>query len=128
MKDLITHTKDSKKFMTEVEAKFPEYVIYDESTPPVAVGVSITKTPTVRNATDTLAVIRVSASQLADIKALTTITILAEVSMDGDLLKAMTKANRAVYDSIHDQTPQTITMEDGSTYTYTPPALIGSFA
>jgi len=128
MKDLITHTKDSKKFMAEVEAKFPEYVIYDESTPPVAVGVSITKTPTVRNLTDTLAVVRVSASQLADIKALATIAILAEVAMDGDLLKAMSKANRAVYDSIHDQTPQTITMEDGSTYTYTPPALIGSFA
>jgi len=128
MKDLITHTKDSKKFMAEVEAKFPEYVIYDESTPPVAVGVSITKTPTVRNLTDTLAVVRVSASQLADIKALATIAILAEVAMDGDLLKAMSKANRAVYDSIHDQTPQTITMEDGSTSTYTPPALIGSFA
>jgi len=128
MKDLITHTKDSKKFMTEVETKFPEYVIYDESTPPIAVGVSITKTPTVRNATDTLAVVRVSASQLADIKSLTTITILAEVAMDGDLLKAMSKANRAVYDSIHDQTPQLIKLPDGTTHTYTQPALIGSFA
>jgi len=128
MKDLITHTKDSKAFMAEVEAKFPEYVIYDESTPPIAVGVSITKTPTVRNATDTLAVVRVSASQLADIKALTTITILSEVAMNGDLLKAMSKANRAVYDSIHNQTPQTITLPDGTTYTYTPPALIGAFA
>jgi len=128
MKDLITHTKDSKKFMAEVEAKFPEYVIYDESTPPAAVGVGITKTPTVRNVADTLAVVRVSASQLADIKALTTITILAEVAMGGDLLKAMSKANRAVYDSIHDQSPQTVTMEDGSTSTYTPPALIGAFA
>jgi len=128
MKDLITHTKDSKKFMTEVEAKFPEYVIYDESTPPIAVGVSITKTPTVRNLANTLAVVRVSASQLADIKALTTITILSEVAMNGDLLKAMSKANRAVYDSIHDQTPQTIKLPDGTTYTYTPPALIGAFA
>jgi len=128
MRDLITHTKDSKAFMAEVAAKFPEYVIYDESTPPVAVGVNITKTPTVRKLSDTLAVVRVSASQLADIKTLTTITILAEVSMNGDLLKAMSKVNRAVYDSIHDQTPQTITLPDGSTYTYTPPALIGAFA
>jgi len=44
------------------------------------------------------------------------------------LLKAMSKANRAVYDSIHDQTPQTITLPDGTTSTYTPPALIGAFA
>jgi len=128
MRDLITHTIDSKAFMAEVEAKFPEYVIYDESTPPVAVGVNITKTPTVRKLSDTLAVVRASASQLADIKTLATITILADVPMNGDLLKAMSKANRAVYDSIHDQTPQTITLPDGTTSTYTPPALIGAFA
>jgi len=128
MIDLITHTTDSKAFMAEVAAKFPEYIIYDESTPPIAVGVRITKTPTVRKLSDTLAVVRVSASQLADIKTLATITILAEVPMNGDLLKAMSKANRAVYDSIHDQTPQTITLPDGTTYTYTPPALIGAFA
>lgn len=128
MRDLITHTIDSTAFMAEVAAKFPEHVIYDESTPPIAVGVSITKTPTVRSLMGTLAVVRVSASQLADIKTLTTITILAEVPMNGDLLKAMSKANRAVYDAVHDQSTQTITLPDGSTYTYTPPALIGAFA
>jgi len=128
MRDLITHTIDSKAFMAEVEAKFPEYVIYDESTPPIAVGVNITKTPTVRKLSDTLALVRASASQLADIKTLTTITILAEAAMNGDLLKAMSKANRAVYDSIRDQKPKTITLPDGTTYTYTPDALIGAFA
>jgi len=128
MRDLITHTIDSKAFMAEVEAKFPAYVIYNEATPPIAVGVSITKTPTVRKLSDTLAVVRVSASQLADIKTLTTISILSEVAMNSDLLKAMSKANRTVYDSIHDQSPQTITLPDGTTYTYTPPALIGAFA
>jgi len=128
MRDLITHTIDSKAFMAEVAAKFPEYIIYDESTPPIAVGVNITKTPTVRNLADTLAVVRATAQELADIKSLTTITILSDVPMNGDLLKAMSKANRAVYDSIHDQSPKTITLPDGSTYTYTPPALIGAFA
>jgi len=128
MIDLITHTKDSKKFMAEVAAKFPEYILYDESTPPVAVGVNITKTPTVRNLTDTLAIVRATAQELLDIKTLATITILAEVPMNGDLLKAMSKTNRAVYDAVHDQTPQTITLPDGTTYTYTPDALIGAFA
>jgi len=126
--DLITHVKDSKAFLAEVVAKFPAYVIYNEATPPVAVSVNITKTPTVRKLSDTLAVVRVTAQELADIKSLTTITILSEVAMNGDLLKAMSKTNRAVYDSIHDQSPQTITLPDGTTYTYTPPALIGAFA
>jgi len=126
--DLITHVKDSKAFMAEVVAKLPAYVIYNESTPPIAVSVNITKTPTKRKLSDTLAVVRVTAQELLDIKSLTTITILAEVPMNGDLLKAMSKANRAVYDAVHDQTPQTITLQDGTTYIYTPPALIGAFA
>jgi len=126
--DLITHVKDSKAFMAEVVAKLPAYVIYNDATPPVAVSVNITKTPTKRNLAGTLAVVRATAQELADIKSLTTITILAEVPMNGDLLKAMSKANRAVYDSVHDQSPQTITLPDGTTYTYTPPALIGAFA
>jgi len=128
MKDLITMTTDSKAFLKEVEASFPDKVQYDESEPPVAIGVSLTKTPTVRGTAGTLALCRVDAQELADLKTLKSLTILAEVAAGGDLLKAMSKANRKKYDAIHDQTPQTITMEDGTTSTYTPPALIGAFA
>jgi len=126
MKDLITYSKDVTLLLAEVEAKLPDYTIKDEQDNPI--GFAITKTPTVRKGNETLSVVRCTVDEVALINTLTTMTILSEVTMGGDLLKSMTKANRAVYDSIHDQTPQDINMEDGSTYTYTPPALIGAFA
>jgi len=126
MKDLITYSKDVTLLLAEVEAKLPDYLIKDEQDKPI--GFAITKTPTVRKGNKTLSIVRCTVDEVALIKTLTTMTILSEVAMGGDLLKAMTKAKRKLYDTVHDQTPQTITMEDGSTHTYTPPALIGAFA
>jgi len=136
MFDLITYCKNSKAFLKEVQQKFPDKVIYDESDPPVAIGVSITKTPTIKNTKGTLAVVRCDAKELADIKSLKSIKILAEVPMGGDLLGSMTKANRKIYDSIHDQKPKPVLDEkgkpmkdkNGKKIMFTPPALIGSFA
>jgi len=126
MRDLITYSKDVTLLLAEVEAKLPDYIIKDDQDKPI--GFAITKTPTVRKGNETLSVVRCTVDEVVLIKTLTTMTILAEVAMGGDLLKAMTKAKRKLYNAVHDQTPQTITMEDGSTSTYTPPALIGSFA
>jgi len=72
--------------------------------------------------------VRCTVEEVALIKTLTNISVLAEAALGGDLLNAMTAANRAIYDSVHDQAPQTLTMEDGTTATYTPPELIGAFA
>jgi len=143
MFDLITLTKDSVKFLNEVHAKFPDKVVMSEnpdptntSFVPTPVSVNITKTPTIRGVNGTLAVVRCTAQELADIKTLTTVKILAEVPMGGDLLAAMTKANRKIYDGIHNQTPVAV-MDDkgnpmmganGKPVMHTPPALIGCFA
>jgi len=126
MKDLLTYSKNVTLLLAEVEAKLPAYIIKDEQDKPI--GFAITKTPTVRKGNATLSVVRCTADEVALIKTLTTLTILAEVTMGGDLLKAMTQANRKLYDIVHDQTPQTITMADGTTHTYTPPELIGAFS
>jgi len=126
MRDLITYSKDVTLLLAEVETKLPDYIIKDEQDK--SIGFAITKTPTVRKGNETLSVVRCTADEVALIKTLTTMTILAEVAMGGDVLKAMTKAKRAVYNAVHNQTPQTITMDDGTTITYTPPALIGTFA
>jgi len=143
MFDLITMTTDSVAFLTEVHSKFPDKVVMSEnpdptntSFVPTPISVNITKTPTIRGANGTLAVVRCTAQELADIKTLTTVKILAEVPMGGDLLKAMTKANRTTYDAIHDQTPIPVLDDKGNpvldakgkAVMYTPPSLIGAFA
>ena len=127
MKDLITHVKDTAAFVAEVDKVFPDRILKDEQGN--ILGVNFTdKTPSVKKGLETLAIMRMNDADLAELKQLTTIDILSEIALGGDLLKGMTKANRAIYDSVYEQSPQTITMEDGSTYTYTPPALFGGFA
>jgi len=126
MRDLITYSKNVTLLLAEVATKLPDYLIKDDQGNPT--GFAVTKTPTVRKGNETLSVVRCTVDEVALIKPLTTVTILSEVAMGGDLLKAMTTANRKLYDAVHDQTPQTITLPDGTTSTYTPPALIGAFA
>ena len=127
-KDIITHVKDTTAFVAEVEQVFPERIIKDEQTG-ATIGVNFTdKTPSVKKGLETLAIMRMKDADLAELKQLTTINILSEVALGGDLLKGMNKANRAVYDSVYDQKPYTVTLEDGSTQTITPPAQFGGFA
>jgi len=126
MRDLITYSPDVTLLLAEVESKLPDYIIKDEQDNPI--GFAITKTPTVRKGNATLSVVRCTVDEVVLIKTLTTMTVLAEVAIGGDLLKVMTTASRKLYDIVHDQTPQAITMEDGTTSTYTSPELIGAFA
>ncbi|MDX8384819.1 MAG: hypothetical protein R8M45_12115 [Ghiorsea sp.] len=126
MFDLITYTKDSAALLAEVATKFPERIIKDDND--VVIGIQLIKTPTLRNGLETLAVVRVDAARLADMKTLTTLTILAEVPMYGDLLAKMTVKNRAIYDKLHDQAPYDLTLEDGTIQPITQPDLIGGFA
>ena len=127
MKDLITHVKNTTQFVAEVGKVFPDRLIKDESGK--ITGVNFTnKTPSVKKGLETIAVMRMNDTDLAELKQLKTIAILSEVALGGDLLKGMNKANIAVYDSVYDQKPYTVTLEDGSTQTITPPAQFGGFA
>ena len=132
--DLITYCKDTKALMTEVAKVAPDKIVKDEQGNPV--GFAVTKTPTIRNGAETLAVVRVDANNLAIIKKLKSLKVLAEVPAGGDLLAAMTKANKAIYDRVYDQTPrpvlddkgQPVMDANGKPMTITPPALCGAFA
>ena len=126
--DLITYVKDTAAFVAEVGQVFPERIIKDEQTG-ATIGVNFTdKTPSVKKGVSTVAVMRMKPDDLAELKQLTTIKILSEVPAGGDLLAAMTAANKKLYYSVYDNTPYTITLEDGTTQTITPPALHMSFA
>lgn len=105
MFDIITHVPDSLAYLKEVESKFPSLIIRDINGD--AVKVSITKTPTARKAAGTasISLLRASTAELASLKKLISISILAEVVAYGDILAVMTAPNRKIYDSIHDQTP-----------------------
>jgi len=145
MFDLITYVTDSPAYLSEVCSKFPDKVQMSENPDlanttfvPVPVSVSMTKTPTIRKngGKSSLSVVRCTSQELADIKTLTSIKILSEVPMGGDLLKGMSKANRSLYDAVHDQTPGAVLDDKGKpllddkgiTIMYMPHALIGAFA
>jgi len=124
--DLITYCKDTQALLAEVEANAPEKVVKDDKGN--AVGVAFTKTPTVRNGTETLAVVRADDKELAFITSLKSLKVLAKVAAGGDLLAAMTKTNKALYDKVYPQTPVDILDDQGNVIgQYTPPSLIGAF-
>ena len=125
--DLITYCADTTALMAEVAKVAPARLIEDEQGNPV--GFAIDKTPTVRNGLETLSVVRVNDADLAVIQGLKSLKILAKVPAGGDLLKAMTKANKTIYDKVYPRTPVDVLDEQGSVIgQYTPPALIGGFA
>jgi len=131
--DLITYTKDSLVFLAEVEQAFPDKIIRDEETQ-AAIGVQITKTPTVRNVNtatnETVAVVRATDAEMFDIRTLSSLNILLEVPYGESLeaaMPSMTAANRKLYDAVHDQAPYDVTLEDGTVQTITPNAYIGGF-
>ena len=126
--DLITYVKDTSAYVAEVEKTFPNRIIKDEKTG-ATIGVNFTdKAPSARKGTTTVAVMRMKPDDLAELKQLTAIKILAEVPAGDDLLAAMSAANKKLYYSVYDKTPYTVTLEDGTTQTITPPALHVSFA
>jgi len=126
--DLITYCADTQALMAEVEHVAPDKIIRDEAGNPI--GFSITKTPTVRQGSETLAVVRVDDQELQLIQQLTTLQILAQVPAGGDLLAALRADPQAsaIYDRVYPRTPQTVTLEDGTQVTVQPPELIGAIA
>jgi len=134
MRDLITYSKDVTLLLSEVATALPDYLIKDEAGNPI--GFAVTKTPTVRKGKETLSVVRCSVAEVKLMKSLKQITVLADVPMGGDLLAAMTTANRAVYDRVYVQTPVPMLDENGApmldangkAIKIIPPALIGAFA
>jgi len=134
MRDIITYSPDVTKLLPEVVATLPDYVIKDENAKPV--GFAVTKTPTVRKGNETLSVVRCTAAEVKLLKKLKSITVLADVPMGGDLLKAMSKTGRAKYDAVYNQNPKPVLDDkgkplldnNGKPVMYTPPALIGTFA
>ena len=134
MYDIITYCADTAALMAEVAQVAPDRLIKDEQGNPI--GFAIDKTPTIRNGAETLSVVRVNDADLAVLKSLTTIKILAEVPAGGDLLAAMSSSDRTIYDRVYPRTPQPM-LDDkgkpmldaaGNPITVTPPALIGAFA
>ena len=134
MNDIITYCSDTTALLAEVESVMPERLIYADNadgTQGAPVGFAITKTPTIRNGNETLSVVRVTDDELAAIEALTSVKILATVPAYGDLLADLdkVKANTAIYDRVHDQTPIDITDDTGNVIgTQTPARLIGGFS
>jgi len=125
MRDIVTHCTDTAALLVEAMALFPDNVLCDAAGNPVSLACD--KTPTIRNGTDTLALLRVTPEQRDVIASMTTVTILGDVPAYDDYLAAMSTANRAIYDAVYDQTPQTVTLPDNSTYTFTPSPYIGRF-
>jgi hypothetical protein len=127
MRDLITHSPDVTSLLAEVAEKLPDYLINDDDGNPV--GFAVTKTPTVRKGNETLSIVRCTPDEVKLLASLKNITVLADVPAYGDLLAAMSKTGRAIYDRIHDQTPVDVLDEAGNAIgQHTPPELIGAFA
>ncbi len=125
--DLITYCADTQALMAEVEQVAPDRIIRDDQGN--AVGFSITKTPTIRSGTETLAVVRVTDKELAVIQGLKSLQILAQVPAGGDLLAAMVQAERTIYDRVYPRTTVPVQDETGQVVGQcTPPELIGAFA
>jgi len=107
--DLVTYCSDTVALLAEVAAKFPDKIVKDSANSPTSW--LVTKTPTVRNGLETLSVVRVNPAELADIKTLTSLKILAEAPAGGDLLGAMIPTDRAIYDGVRPNTsPELIGM------------------
>jgi len=142
---LITYSPDITKLMPEVLVNLPDYVIRAEPTAAqvkakqlgTPVGFDIVKTPTVRKGNKTLSLVRCTSDEVKLLGALKSIRVLSDIpavdrltseQRSDLLLNTMTKTGRALYDSVHDQTPVVTTMPDGTTHTHTPSPHIGSFA
>jgi len=141
MRHIITYSPDVTKLLAEVAVKMPEYLIRAEPVKPATIGVpigfAITKTPTVRKGNKTLSLVRCTLDEVKLLASLKAVTVLANIpAIDGlsttahldKLLATMSKTGRAIYDSIHDQTPVVTTLPDGTKHTHTPSPYIGSFA
>ncbi|HEX5331002.1 hypothetical protein [Sulfuricurvum sp.] len=119
---IITHVKDAKAFIQELEDMAPSYVISDEETGKKSW--TIQHTPIVKNENGSLAMSILTNEELAFIDAMTTIESLGtyeELFADD--------AKHAIYKSIYlYDVPLGYVDEDGNTVEYFRPQKIGEFA
>ena len=74
MNDVLIFCPDTTVLIAELQEIFPDRVHIDEDTEDATY--IITKTPTVRNGDETLALVRVSDEDLADMQGMTSLTVL----------------------------------------------------
>jgi len=79
MTDYITYSADTATLIAEVEAIADKYVIHDPETGDVSAA--LTKTPTIRNSAETLAIVR---DLPAVLQSLTNLTVLGTITTDAD--------------------------------------------
>lgn len=114
--DLIAYCSDTAALVAELQTKLPHRVLIEDG----SARYLVPKTQTVRNGSETLALIRLTEDERQELldAELSTLTILGsfeDVLADEDKL--------AIYDRIYPRAPVTV---DG--VTFTPPPLIGAFA
>ena len=115
MKDVLTYCPDTTALIAELQEKFPDRINIDEETGEASF--ILTKTPTVRNGDETLALVRVSDGDLLDMQGLTNLTVLGTYDeVFGDAEK------KAIYDRVYPRTP--IELEGSEQL---PPERIGEF-
>lgn len=119
--DLLIHCPDTPAFVAELAEKLPARL---DLTDPAAPRYLVAKTPTVRSSAGTLALVRFTEAELAELEAagLTTLQVLGtydEVFAD--------PAKKAIYDMVYPRTPITWTDEAGVEYRHVPPERIGVF-
>lgn len=85
------------------------------------------KTPTIRNGVETMALVRVESEQLLIDSGL---AVLASCEIGGDAFAAVFADPDAaeIYNRVYDQTPTTSIDDDGIEHTHTPPQRFGAFA
>jgi len=129
MKDVLLHAPDKAAMVAEMEAVFPQIIVNDDAGR--FSGFSADMLPLRELGAECMTIVRVSPEVAAQLALLTSVQVLAEVEAYGDILTELDKdaAKAAIYDRVHDQTPQTITGIDGEPDTIvTPERLIGAFA
>jgi len=119
--DLITYTTDTAALVAELQEKLPKYIHIDSNDNPIFL---IDKTPTVRNGTETLSLIRLTDEKYNELLSaeLTNLTILGtfeEVFADPD--------KREIYDRVYIQTVHLLDL-DGNDITVNLPERFGAFA
>ena len=120
--NLVTYCTDTAALVAELKSDHPNLVAFDDDR---KIDVITWQTNGIRyNGTKTLTIMYADDKLAALVGGLTSLKVLNGVEDGGDYLAGMTTANRALYDSVHDQTPYV----DDEGNTVTPDPYIGGFA
>lgn len=132
--DAIIYLSDLQSVFTWLATNKPEYLAQDDQgnvTQPYTM-VGFPRTPGVINGNEAMAYVRLDPDQVAELRTVPGITILAQVPYAGagtaDTLYAALFADasaKATYDAVYPRTPVQVTNPDGSTGTVTPPERFG---